>query len=96
MDKATRYSLGAVVESTSMREAILQFEASWLQDFWPPGEIIGDKAFNNDIFIDHIKEYGIKFSPIPPRRHSKNAIESKHRVIRDVFLRLEDAHPDVD
>lgn len=31
---------------------------------------------------------GINGKPIPPRRHMKNVLESKHRVIRDIYLRL--------
>ena len=33
MDSATRYSTGAVVQSTAMPEAIMQFEAQWVSPF---------------------------------------------------------------
>lgn len=38
-----------------------------------------------------MKKYGIEQRPLPSHRHNKNVIESKHRVIRDVFLRLKSA-----
>ena len=39
---------------------------------------------------------GIDFGPVPPRRHSKNPCEPKHRVIRDVYLRLISENPTFD
>lgn len=48
----------------------------------------GDNAFNNNEFAEYIKQSHIKFRPVPPRRHSKNPLESKHNIIRSIFLRL--------
>lgn len=95
MDIDSRYSAGGVVESTGMEEAIQQFEICWITPFWAPEYIQGDQAFNNDIFKNHLQTHGTGFRPVPPRRHSKNAIESKHRIIRDIYLRLVSANPDV-
>lgn len=36
MDKTTRYSVGTIVESTNMVEAIEVFESTWLSEFWAP------------------------------------------------------------
>lgn len=32
--------------------------------------------------------------PLPARRHKKNVLESKHRVLRDIFVRLMDERND--
>ena len=34
---------------------------------------------------------GIPLQAVPPGRHSKNEIESKHNIIRSIFIRLEEA-----
>ena len=39
-------------------------------------------------------EISISFRPVPPGRHRRNAIESKHSVIRSIYLRLKDAAED--
>ncbi len=33
--------------------------------------------------------YGIESRPIPARRRNKNVLESKQKIIRDIFIRLE-------
>ena len=33
--------------------------------------------------------YGIESRPILARRRNKNVLESKHKIIRDIFIRLE-------
>lgn len=38
--------------------------------------------------MDYISKIGIKFELVARGRHQKNAIESKHGIIRTVFLRL--------
>lgn len=38
--------------------------------------------------------YGIKPRPGPARRYNKNAIESKHKIIRDIFLKLSFEKPE--
>lgn len=45
-----------------------------------------DTAFDSDEFKEHLVRHGTEFRPIPSRRHSKNVLESKHGVIRNVFL----------
>lgn len=47
-----------------------------------------DPAFNNSEFTKYLDDHGIECRPLPPRRHNKNAIESKHKIIRDIYLRL--------
>jgi len=88
MDATTRYSVGAVVPDTSMKNAIINFESLWISPFWEPKAVQFDQAFDNSIFKNYLLKHDIEGRPIPARRHNKNVLESKHRVIRDVFLRL--------
>lgn len=39
-----------------------------------------------------MKSHEIKARPIPARRHYKYVVESKHKVIRDIYLRLKDEY----
>jgi len=94
MDSVTRYSSGSVVESTGMMDSIEAFESTWLNEFWMPKALTFDPAFKNKMFEKFAEKYGIALRPLPPRRHSKNVIESKHRIIRDVYLRLKSAFKD--
>ena len=96
MDAKTRYSTGAVVNSTSMADAIVAFDACWLSPFWAPLSLQADTAFQGNEFSSFLHDLGTELRPSPPYRHNKNALESKHRVIRDVFLRLQQASPEID
>eukprot|EP00171_Calliarthron_tuberculosum_P022021 IDg22021t1 len=88
MDSTTRYSAGTDVQDMSMLASIVAFESQWISQFWIPETVLADKAFDNDMFKSFTSKYGIKLKILPPRRHSKNVIESKHKVIRDIYLRL--------
>jgi len=88
MCSSTRYSVGSHVPDTNMENSIACLEAHWISQFWPPNEILYDPAFENSLFKSYVELYDIATRPIPPRRHNKNVIESKHRIIRDIFLRL--------
>jgi len=94
MDSVTRYSAGAVVKDTSMISAIEVMEGHWISQFWEPEEVQFDQAFNNDPFKEYLKMYGIYPRPVPARRHNKNVIESKHKIIRDIFLKLSFGKPE--
>jgi len=95
MDTISRYSVGSVVDTTNMDQAIEVFENTWLSQFWEPEEVVFDRGFNNAPFKSFLSKYSISARALPPRRHSKNVIESKHRIIRDIFLRLKSADKDV-
>ena len=94
MDLVSRYSSAHVVTSTNLKEAIIAFEASWVSQFWYPDSIRADKAFQVGEFKRYAEKLGIPIHPVPPGRLSKNAIESKHNIIRTVFLRLKEADAD--
>ena len=88
MDASTRYSHGAVVESTNIAEAILYFEMLWATRYGYPNNIVYDKAFDCAEFKEYISKTGIIGNPVPSRRHNKNVLESKHKVLRDIYMRL--------
>ena len=95
MCASTRYSVGSVVPDTGMDAAINALDSHWISPFWAPKAIQVDQAFANDPFFKFLEFHGIEARPIPARRHNKNVLESKHKVIRDVFLRLNSHNSDV-
>ena len=88
MDSVSRYSVGEVVDNTSMIQAIPLFESLCITPFRVPEDVLFDPAFDNTDFKDCLTSHGINARPIPPRRHNKNVLESKHKIFRDVYLRL--------
>ena len=94
MDSYSRYSVGSVVPSTTMGDAIPIFDAHWISAFWAPDTVLYDRAFNTNVFKSYLSDLWCEMKPIPPRRHNKNVLESKHRIIRDVYLRLKDGQKD--
>ena len=88
MNSTSRYSVGDVVDTASMRNAIPLFESLWISPSWTPETVLFGPAFDNSEFIKYLKSHVIESRPIPPRRHNKNVPESQHRTIRDVRLRL--------
>lgn len=93
MDMATRYSSASIVSSTSLENVIMGFESSWLSQFWLPDAIQADSAFAGSIFKNYLASRGIRLRLVPPRRHSRNPLESKHGIIRSIFLKLCAAEP---
>lgn len=55
---------------------------------------MGDSAFRSKDFQSFADTYDIQLKPLPPRRHNKNVLQSKHKVIRDIFLRLQHENSD--
>ena len=88
MDATTRYSAGAVLNDTGMDAAIGFLDSHWISPFWVPESIKFDQAFANKVFNDFLSLHDINPRPIPARRHNKNVIESKHKIIRDILLRI--------
>lgn len=80
-----------MVSDPSMERAVLSYESTWLAQFWPPIAVHDDDAFNKDVFNNYLKHFDTLFHPVTPRRHFKIPIESKHRIIRSIDLRLKDA-----
>lgn len=79
-----------------MQDSTVAFDASWLSQFWTPAFIQADQAFVNNEFKSFVQDHGISIRPVPPRCHHKNTLESKHVMIRSIFLKLKHAQPDAD
>lgn len=90
MDSQTRYSVGAVVPDEKMENAVELIDTLWFSPFWVPRKVIFDQAFNNSEFLEFAKHNQFETVALPPRRHNKNVIESKHKIIRDIYIRLKD------
>lgn len=88
MDFSTRFSMAALTYRTAMSGAVRAFETLWVLNVWYPDTVRGDTAFSTAEFISHLSWLGIKFELVPPGRHYKNAIESKHGIIRSIFILL--------
>lgn len=65
-----------------------------MSQFWLPVSVQGDKAFAHGSFRKFLDESGVSFRLVPPRRHSKNPLESKHGIIRSIYLKLRVADPE--
>lgn len=72
------------------------FESTLLSEFWVPQEVTYDQAFDLELFVAFLDKYGNGKRPIAPRRHNKNVIKSKHRVIRDEYFCLKRASTEDD
>ena len=49
--------------------------------------------FDKNEFNCYLRAYNVV---VPTRMHSKNVLESKHRILRDIYLRLKPDSPDED
>lgn len=96
MDGASRFSAISITPNTTMKEAIVAFHSSWLNVHWSPSYVQADQAFNNDEFSKFVDNIGAQLKLVPPRRHNKNILEPKHRIIRNIFSRLRDSNPEAD
>ncbi len=94
MEHPHRFSIGVPVESTSVDVAIDVIEARWFTEFWVPQIVKFDIQFDTDAFNNFLQENDITPHKIPARRHNKLSMESKHRVLRDIYIRLKHAAPD--
>lgn len=45
-------------------------------------------CFNNAAFHEYVQTCDAVGHSLPPRQHSKNVLESKHRIVHDIYLRL--------
>lgn len=91
MDTVSRYSTAFIVGSANMYDAIFALQASWISTILYLDHLLVDKAFKNNKFQKYLESRGIKFRIVPSGRHSKNVIESKHKTIRSIYIRLKKA-----
>lgn len=93
MDHTSRYSAACVVSDASNEHAVASFQSCWVNQFWMLNSMRADKAFCFGKFEKFCQDQDIKEDPRPAKRHSKNVIESKHGLIRSVFLNPVSASP---
>lgn len=91
MDLVSRFSIIKVVDSVKMENEVVTFEESWVSQFWHPELVHVDKKIQIGYFKSYMEQVGREIRPVSPGHHRKNAIESKHRVIRSIYLRLREA-----
>lgn len=90
MESATKYSLGSVVTDVKILTTLTQLNMLGILPFWVPTKVLFGSVFTNADFEGYVKLNWLKMGLLPPSRHSKNVIESKCKVIRDIFSRLQD------
>ena len=59
-----------------------------------PRRSCGGQSISEFKVTKYLEAQHIKIHPIPPRRPNKNVLESKHRVIGEVYLRHQSAQLD--
>lgn len=59
-----------------------------MSPFWPPVAIQAYHAFNNSLFRTYVDVLQADFRPTAPPSHSNNVLQSKHSIIRSIFLRF--------
>lgn len=91
MDAATRYSASLTVPTSSMDFAITSFDYLWMSSFWATDTFLADLAFDSEQLKSYMQNIGCELRLIPARRHNKRILESKHRIIRYIYLHLQHA-----
>lgn len=91
MDLVSIFSTVYIFDSTPLKDEFLVFGSSWVSQFWYPDSIQADKTFPIGDFQAHIEKLGITVRPLSPGSHIINKIESKHRVIRSIYLPLKES-----
>lgn len=95
MDSATHYFVGVVCADLSLDSVINALKTVCLGSFWAPRSVQGDGSFGHDDFILVLGKQYIAFRPVLSRRHSDSVLESKHGVMRSIFLHFIHANPAV-
>eukprot|EP00173_Palmaria_palmata_P002904 Plantae.Rhodophyta-Palmaria_palmata.ctg30231.p1 GENE.Plantae.Rhodophyta-Palmaria_palmata.ctg30231~~Plantae.Rhodophyta-Palmaria_palmata.ctg30231.p1 ORF type:complete len:142 (+),score=24.24 Plantae.Rhodophyta-Palmaria_palmata.ctg30231:65-427(+) len=93
MESSARYSIGKEVPSSAVSHAIEIIEEKYRSEFWAPGAISYDLGFDSEEFKSWLKKNEIIAEPVGARRHNKLPVESKHKICRDIFIRLREANP---
>lgn len=87
-DTASYYSTDAVVDYTSMANAVVVLDPYWITPFWTPRTTIYDQAFDKKAFNTYLEDQYLEERPLSPRRLYKNVLESKRKIIHNVLERL--------
>lgn len=89
MEDATRYSAVFAISNTSMDHAVNAFQPCWTNHFWISASVKADKALQEKQFCQFCADRDKELLPVPPGRHSKNAINSKDCIIISILLKHE-------
>lgn len=89
-DLITRYSTVYAATSRNLKEAVVGFEAARVSYFQYPDSVRGERAFRVGAFNNYLEKLGTAIHPVPPGRHYKNSIDSKHNIIRCVYCSIVD------
>lgn len=96
MNAKTRFSAGILCDNMELETFAHGITSCWTTPLGASKVLHRDDAFNHKAFTDFVTAIGSTFEPIPPRRHQKNVLESKHGVVRSIYLRLEESEPNMD
>lgn len=88
MNSMFRYSSGSPVARLSLSDVISAMQKCWITHFWSPENVKGDQGYNKKKCKGYLEQVGSNFRPSPSRRPSKNSIESKQRIIKDIYIGL--------
>lgn len=82
VDAASRFSAAAVVDSISLADSMVSFEACWIEQLWSLDSILFDGKFNKTELSSHLSAHKIDFKQISALRHKMKNTECKHNIIR--------------
>lgn len=96
MDTKSRFSPGLICDNMVLEYSAYTIVSCWLIPLCTPDSVRGDDAFKQKPFQDFVAAIGSKFERVPPRRHQKNILESRHGVIRSIYIRPRGDAPTTD
>ena len=76
-----------------MSQSNAAVQSFWLSDSWKPSTIPPQPAFDSDELKNILERIWSVVNVTPPRRHNKNLAETKHGVLRSLYLSLVSASP---
>lgn len=88
MDTVPPYSAVHTTPIANMYEDIIEFQACLLHQLWIVAIVRSDLAFEKTEFDWLCKHIGTDVETFPPMGHHKNVLESKHGIIRWIYVRL--------
>lgn len=93
MNTYLRFVAALSVSFTCLEHPVFAFKSIWISQFWPSSAVQGNLAFPHNDVLEYLKLFEIYFRPVPPARHRKKVVASKHGVTRSIFLRLTSRYP---
>ena len=71
-----------------MQATILAWDSLWISSLCAPNSTQFGQAFEHKEFNVFLALHDINTRPIPTSGHNKSVIESKYKVIKDIFFRI--------